>query len=262
MTTQENQNGYTFIFRGNHILVADTNELILPDADAGQKCLEYQLASDWFSEPDYQYTALLLEDSAPEPAGYVWAPLRALFAEQHPASACASRALGLLNWRTKARFCSKCGGPLHDDPAETARTCILCGRTYFPSLSPAMIVLVSKDDKILLARHKQRNTDIFTCLAGYVEHGENLEQCVAREVREEAGIKIANITYVASQSWPFPDQLMLAFTADWKSGELVPEASEIQELCWFSRDKLPSIPKKGSVAYKLIMNEFKNAPLF
>lgn len=120
-----------------------------------------------------------------------------------------------------------------------------------------MIVLVSKGDKILLARHKHRNTDVFTCLAGYVETGESLEECVAREIQEESGIKVTNIRYRGSQIWPFPDQLMTAFTAEWESGELVPEATEINELCWFSRDNLPPIPRKGSVAYRLIMGDLR-----
>ena len=120
-----------------------------------------------------------------------------------------------------------------------------------------MIVLVEKGDSILLARHKQRNTDMFTCLAGYVEHGENLEQCVAREVLEEAGITITNIRYMGSQSWPFPDQLMVAFKADWQSGDLHPDDGEINELRWFKRDQLPVIPGKGSVAYNLITGSFR-----
>ncbi len=144
---------------------------------------------------------------------------------------------------------------MQDDKYETARKCILCGHVTFPVIAPAMIVLVEKDDSILLARHSQRNTDIFTCLAGYVEYGESAEESVAREVREEVGIEIENIRYVTSQSWPFPDQLMLAFRANWKSGELTPCRDEIDEAHWFSRDNLPAIPKPGSVAHMLITGE-------
>ena len=160
--------------------------------------------------------------------------------------------MALLNWRKRSRFCGKCGSQLHESADETARVCLSCGSVYYPSLSPAMIVLVEKEGKILLARHKHRNTDIFTCLAGYLEPGETLEECVAREVQEEAGITVKDIRYVGSKSWPFPDQLMLAFRAQWASGDLVPEASEIHELHWFDRDKLPAIPLRGSVAHDLI----------
>jgi NAD+ diphosphatase len=97
--------------------------------------------------------------------------------------------------------------------------------------------------------------DVYTCIAGFVEAGETLEQCVAREIREEASIEVHNIRYAASQSWPFPDQLMVAFTCDWLSGDPTPDGKEISDLRWFARDELPAIPPKGSVAYRLIMGE-------
>lgn len=183
--------------------------------------------------------------------------IREVFFAKHELAPLVARALALLNWRKRSRFCGKCGSQLHDSSDETARICLSCGNVYYPSLSPAMIVLVEKEGKILLARHKHRNTDIFTCLAGYMEPGETLEECVAREVEEEAGIKVKDIRYVGSKSWPFPDQLMLAFRAEWESGDLVPEASEIHELHWFSRDKLPAIPLRGSVAHDLITGVMK-----
>ena len=102
----------------------------------------------------------------------------------------------------------------------------------------------------------QRNTDVFSCIAGFVELGESLEQCVAREVREETSLEIKNIKYVGSQSWPFPDQLMLAYTADYDAGEINVQEEELSEAKWFRRDNLPSIPKAGSVAYNLINGKF------
>lgn len=255
-TQAVSENSDILIFRGNEILVQDTYTLSIPDLAVYNKCLEYQVATDWFYEPDYKYNALLLENSAPKPKGYHWVHLRNLFATNHPLAAAASRALGILNWRNRYRFCSKCGSPLHESTKETARICLNCEQIFYPTISPAMIVLVEKDNKILLARHKNRNTDVFTCLAGYLEQGETLEECVAREVHEEAGISITDIKYMGSQSWPFPDQLMVAFKAKWLSGELTPETNEITELQWFTRDELPSIPKPGSVAYKLIKGLF------
>jgi len=247
---------FLFIFKGNFILTDNKNEYNLPDSTIFKKCLSYQLATDWFFENDLHYSALLLEDSAPEPTGCFWKPIRELYAEKHSISQLISRAACLLNWRKESRFCGKCGCQLHESTDETARVCISCGSVFYPTLSPAIIVLVKKDNQILLARHKHRNTDVFTCLAGYVEAGESIEECVKREVKEEAGITIKNIQYKGSQSWPFPDQLMLAFTAEWDNGELSPQYSEINELKWFNKNNLPSIPKKGSVAYKLINEEF------
>lgn len=258
IVTQQIENIQTLIiFRGNMILLTKSVGIQLPDISVYKKCIEYQLAADWFIEPDHGYAALRLEEAAPEPTGCIWTPMRELFAIQHPIAPVVCRAAGLMNWRIKSRFCGKCGSHLHNSTDETARVCLSCGSVFYPVIAPAMIVLVEKGDSILLARHKQRNTDMFTCLAGYVEHGENLEQCVAREVLEEAGITITNIRYMGSQSWPFPDQLMVAFKADWQSGDLHPDDGEINELRWFKRDQLPVIPGKGSVAYNLITGSFR-----
>lgn len=242
-----------FIFRGSEVLVSTDEFHRLPDSSVHYKFLEHQLATDWFTETNLNYAALLLETGAPAPNGWKWVSFRELFAQNHPLANSLARGLAILNWRKKARFCGKCGNQLHDSTDETAKVCLSCGSVYYPSIAPAMIVLVQKEDKILLARHKQRNTDVFTCLAGYVEAGESVEECVAREVREEAGIEITNIRYAGSQSWPYPDQIMLGYYADWKSGKLVPEANEISELKWFSKNDLPSIPQPGSMAYRLIM---------
>jgi NAD+ diphosphatase len=93
---------------------------------------------------------------------------------------------------------------------------------------------------------------VYTCIAGFVEQGETLEACVAREIREETSIEVKNIRYVGSQSWPFPDQLMLAFKAEWASGTPTPDHDELDDLQWFTRDSLPDIPPPGSVAHRLI----------
>ena len=115
-------------------------------------------------------------------------------------------------------------------------------------------MLVSKGDKILLARHAQRNQDVYTCLAGFVEAGESIEHAVRREIMEETGIKVKNIKYFGSQSWPFPANLMFGFTAEYESGEITPQADEIADAQWFDRDNSPATPPKGSIAYKLIHN--------
>jgi NAD+ diphosphatase len=186
------------------------------------------------------------------PPGCEWVRLRTLLAAESPQAAGASRALGLLNWRAAHRFCGKCGGPMAEHSVEMARQCAGCGQVEYPSLAPAVIVRVEKAGQILLARHVQRIQEIWTCLAGYVELGETLEDCVRREVREEAGIEVGEVRYVASQHWPYPNQLMLAFTAQWRAGELTLQAEELSEARWFDRGDLPKIPPPGSMAYRLI----------
>ena len=126
----------------------------------------------------------------------------------------------------------------------------------FPQIEPAVIVCVKRGEEILLARHANRTKSFWTTLAGFVEIGETAENAVKREVFEETAIRVKNIRYVASQSWPFPDQLMLAFVAEYDAGEINIQKEEILEAAWFSRTALPEIAPKGSVAYDLITGVF------
>jgi NAD+ diphosphatase len=179
------------------------------------------------------------------------------------AMAGALRGAALLNWLVVARRCGACGGELADQaPAvgaagsdagdEGGRACSSCGRVFFPRISPAVIVLVERAGKILLAHNARFPAGRFGLIAGYVEAGETFEEAAARETREEAGIAIGGLRYVKSQSWPFPDSLMIAFTARWESGEARPDGREIEELRWCGPDELPDIPPPGSVARFLI----------
>lgn len=197
-----------------------------------------------------------LSRSPGDGASGTWIRLREILASDDPSIRAlaphATRALGLVNWHSATRFCGRCGGPLADHPTESARTCAACGVTVYPRISPCVIVLVAKGEEILLARHTERNQDVFSCIAGYVEHGETLEECVAREVYEETSLRVGNIRYAGSQGWPYPDQLMVAFRAEWVSGEIRIDPAEILEARWFSRDRLPNVPRPGTVAWNLI----------
>lgn len=164
----------------------------------------------------------------------------------------AFRAEGLVNWHKNTKFCEGCGAKLVPHEKLTAMKCPECGRVIFPRISPCVIVVVSKDDKVLLARHTYRNQDIYACIAGFMEPGESAEEAVRRELFEETGIKVKNIVYRGSQSWPFPDQLMLGFTAEYESGDLKLQKEEIADAGWFDRDNCPASPKPGSIAYNLI----------
>lgn len=166
------------------------------------------------------------------------------------------RAKALSEWRKQTVFCPRCGAKLVESSDFTAMECPDCGNLLFPRIDPCIIVLVRREGKILLARHTQRNQDIYACLAGYVEPGETIEAAVRREVFEETGITIRNIQYRGSQSWPFPRQLMLGFYADYDSGEIVCQKEEITDAQWFDPDNLTvATPALGSIAYKLIHGE-------
>lgn len=135
---------------------------------------------------------------------------------------------------------------------ERAMRCSKCGNLSYPSAHPAVIVAVTRGDKILLAHNRNFRPGLFSLLAGFVDPGETLEHAVAREVREEVGIEIEDIRYQRSQAWPFPNSLMMGFRATYRSGEIKADGVEIEEAGWYKRDALPETPKPGTVAYELI----------
>jgi len=191
-------------------------------------------------------------DDAPAP-GAELIGLRALF-DLAPADvfALAGRARQVLNWRLTHRFCGACGAPLVRHAEERAMHCSACNLFFYPRINPVVIALVSRGDQILLA-HKAGNAFPFwSIIAGFVEAGETLEAAVAREISEEVGLRVKNIRYAASQPWPFPNNLMLGFTADYAEGEIRPDGDEITEAGWFDRDHLPPIPSRFSIARRLI----------
>jgi len=244
-----------YIFCNYSILVSDSDFLELPGDEVFRSFLKDESKLDWFGEPEFQYKAVALEEECDPPSGYKWIPIRSLFLKEHSSNEKiqkASRAHALLKWRKKKKFCCCCGKPLRDDNEETARVCDCCGFKIYPTVTPVVVVLVEKDDEILLARHVERNNDVYSCLAGFIEPGESAEEAVVREIHEQTGIEVQNVRYVTSQGWPFPDEMMLAFKADYKSGTVELIGDELEEAHWFKKDKLPEIPKEGSVVWSLI----------
>lgn len=162
------------------------------------------------------------------------------------------RAREILFWRANVNYCAGCGASLAEATNECAKLCPNCGTLFFPVLAPAVIVAVRKGETLLLAHNRKFRAGMYSLIAGFVEAGENLEQTVAREVREEAGIEVKNIRYFGSQSWPFPNSLMLGFTAEYAGGELCPDGEEITDADWFEADAFPDIPSHGSISRTLI----------
>ena len=140
----------------------------------------------------------------------------------------------------------------HGNPVERALVCPKCGYTTYPKLSPAVIVLVTKGNKILLQRNTHYKFRNWTLVAGFVDAGENFEDAVRREVMEEASIEVKDLRYFGSQTWPFPSNIMVGFRAEYASGELTPDGEEVVESGWFDKDNLPEIPLKGSIARAMI----------
>lgn len=164
----------------------------------------------------------------------------------------AGRAFQIMNWDETSRYCGRCGNSTEFKRDEKGKICPECSLLVFPKISPAIIVGVLKDNQILLANGSRFPTELYSVIAGFVEPGETLEECVKREVKEEVGIEVENIRYFSSQSWPFPDSLMIGFLADYSGGEINIDQTEIRNADWFTAENLPLIPGKISIARKII----------
>ena len=200
---------------------------------------ECSIDPSWKLLPVRQLMGILSKGKMVESAG----PLGKIFRVHH-----------LLQWRRDSIYCGKCGSLNKDtENAEMARQCTSCGRLEFPRISPAVITIVINDrDEALLAHNKNFTNGMYSLIAGFNEAGESLEDTVEREIREEVNIEVKDIRYIKSQAWPFPNSLMLGFTARHSSGDLTPDGVEIEDAKWFTRDNLPLIPGYGSVSRHLI----------
>ncbi|HTQ77715.1 MAG TPA: NAD(+) diphosphatase [Burkholderiales bacterium] len=264
-----------FVFRGDRLLVQlgppsphPSGDLRVPSRPAWARlpdgpALQKNNNPLWFKPERALYlgrlagadcwTAELPADAPPPPPGLGWEGLRTLFSVLEDAHfALAGRAIQLLDWDRNHRFCGRCGAPTQAKAEERSRICPACRLAAYPRISPAVMALVRREGEILLGRSPHFPPGMFSALAGFVEPGETLEQCLAREVEEEVGVRVSRVRYFASQPWPFPNSLMIAFVCDWESGEIRPQAGEIEAANWFKVLQLPKLPSKISIARRLI----------
>jgi NAD+ diphosphatase len=244
-----------FIFQGNQLLVrreagrASVPALLHP-GELGLQPLRTQYLG--LLGERHVFSAECAAD-IPAPEGVTWSGLRALFGLIDDIDfALAGRAIQIMDWDRTHQFCGACGTPTLGKPNERARQCPGCGLTQYPRIAPAVMALVRKRDELLLARSPHFAPGMHSALAGFVEPGESLEQCLQREVREEVGIEVGNLRYFSSQPWPFPHSLMIAFNCDYAGGEITPDPSEIEAAGWFDLDHLPILPNRVSIARRLI----------
>ena len=162
------------------------------------------------------------------------------------------RGIHWLTWNSRMKYCSQCGGKLELVPASLEKKCRLCDRSFYPNLSPAVMVLIQRDDEILLARSAYFKPGLYSAIAGFVDIGETAELAVHREVQEEVGIQISDLEYFGTQSWPFPNSFMVAFKAQWLQGDIKIDQQEIEDARWFKIKNLPELPPAFSIARRLI----------
>ncbi len=162
------------------------------------------------------------------------------------------RAAQLLDWERDHRYCGRCGSPMEPAAGERAMACGRCRTLLYPRISPCVITLVTRGDEMLLARNARFPRPMYSTLAGFIEAGESAEETLRREAYEEVGVEVGEIRYFSSQAWPFPNQLMLGYFAEYAGGEIRPDEQEIAEANWYHPRELPPVPPPASIAGQLI----------
>jgi NAD+ diphosphatase len=243
-----------FAFRGDRLLVGGTDDAVaIPTfatlTHAGVAGTPHFLGA----LAGIPCVAVNLPDGAGEPPGLRYSGLRALFFKlPDELLSLAARAFHVVDWDRCHRYCGRCGTATRDRAHERAKECPACGLVAYPRIAPAMMALVTRGREMLLARAQRFATGMYSALAGFVEPGESIEDCVRREVREEVGLEVDRITYFSSQPWAFPHSLMIAYTAEYAGGEIRLDDAEIAEARWFTADALPTLPSSVSIARRLI----------
>lgn len=254
--------GVWLIFNGYRLLVHLADEAAsLPELAALAELGLVPLRQHYLGyvdrpEPIHCFTAEVAAETA-APAGMAFLGLRSLFGRLADEQLwLGGRAVQIIDWDRTHKYCSRCGAENALMPAERAKRCPACGLVTYPRLSPAVIVRVTRQgergSEILLARGPRHPPGFYSVLAGFVEPGETLETAVHREIREEVGLTVKNVCYFGSQPWPFPNSLMIAYTAEYAGGELRLEEEEIEDAQWFTADTLPGIPPAMSISRSLI----------
>jgi NAD+ diphosphatase len=251
---QDHADPLTFVFHHGQLLLRNST-LGLPEAEL---LTALPLAPDrvhpiGLLDGRYYQMAWLDQAVLPGPE-FGYHGLRALFgAVDDGFLALAGRAAQLAEWARTHRYCGVCATTMRHTAGERCYQCPACGMTAYPRISPAMMVLIRKGDAVLLAMHSNSPSQRYTALAGFLEAGESIEEAIHREVYEEVGLRVHNLQYFGSQSWPFPHSLMVAFTADYLDGDIRIDQNELSDARWFGPgDPWPGTPTTVSIAAQLI----------
>lgn len=244
-----------FAFRNNELLVKSTGEIaeiphINDVVSINSNLMPNLYVGEFDKRPCFSKE---LPDEFIAPPGMILTGLRGLFGLlKDEVFVLAGRSFQMIQFEQRHQFCGRCGLPTEFKKDEYARICPACSLVSYPIVCPAIIVAVIKDRHILLARSRRFPKGRYSVLAGFVEPGETLEECVRREVMEEVGLAVKNIHYFGSQPWPFPNSLMIGFTAEHAGGDIVIDNNEIVDANWFVPSGLPDVPGKPTIARRLI----------
>jgi NAD+ diphosphatase len=243
---------YWLLFSGDELLLAEGEPLRLLEGTTRRLELVEAVEPQLLGMLDDLPVMFATLDAAPPPPGLRAIGLRAVLAQADAElSALTGYAAQLLRWSRTSRFCPACATSL--EPLDGwGKRCPACGHSLYPPVSPAAIVLIHDGADGVLLTSKPGWGARYSLVAGFVEPGETLEQCVAREVLEEVGVLVDDVRYVGSQPWPFPHQLMVGFTARYVGGEIAIDATELVDARWFARDALPELPPPFSIARQII----------
>ena len=250
--------GFMVILKGSSLLVrVGTEQALLADEELPAEVVtgcEPLMIGLWQGKP---LRAVRIAPGVTLPPEYETLPFQGPDARlDNTLATIAGRAAQILHWESRSRFCSHCGGKMTIISGGWGKRCLSCKAEHYPHIHPCIIVLVRRGAELLLIRNAAWDIGRFSLVAGFLEFGESLEECVKREVREEAGIEVTNIRYVGSQCWPFPSQQMIGFIADYASGEVRPDSVEVVEAGWFSEDALPMSPGSKRSISRWIMDTF------
>ena len=253
--TDAAHNELWFIFKDSKLLV---------DQNTGQPSQDQTVllnSSVYLGIYDHMHVYAGEAAEVKEPAHTAWVDIRNLIGKLSEIFlALAGKASQLILWERTHAFCGQCGKQTTRRDHERARECKACKLLFFPKICPVVLALVQKNDEILLARPAHYAVEFYSALAGYVESGETLEQCLKREVFEEVGLVVDNVRYFDSQVWPFPNLLMIGFTCHWKSGEIRRDPVEILDVHWFRKDNLPLLPPEYSLS-RIMVDAFQRGSL-
>ncbi len=254
---REKHDDFWFLFRNNKLMVKKEGKEISIPREKDIKILNISIHNIQYMGAYYDYNCHCGEIADNIDRGNIdFIDLRSLSTlVNEDMYSLASKANLLLNWIKLNQHCGICGSKMHqkDSQFERAMVCSNCGNTTWPRTSPAIIVAVTKEDKLLLAHNRNFPEGIYSVIAGFVEYAETFEECVKREVYEEVGIKIKNIKYFGSQPWPYPNSMMVAFTAEYLEGDIREDGDEIIHADWFSKEEVKGMYNKSiSISSELI----------